>query len=205
MHTVLGASRQQALSTLDEPVHKTLLRDLQRIGSKLYHVLLPRGRGIPALRDCERGEREERRGKSVTNECTLVGDLWGPLLLCLILASLLASEARDSQAPLVFATVFVIVWLGAGIVTVNALLLGGTISFFQSVCVLGYCLAPLVIVAFIKYILVQLSAMGSGTMRFLELAVVFAAYLWATTASVGFLAGKDAMRCSAVACLYAFV
>jgi protein YIPF6 len=110
------------------------------------------------------------------------------LLLCLILASLLASEARDSQAPLVFATVFVIVWLGAGIVTVNALLLGGTISFFQSVCVLGYCLAPLVIVAFVKYLLVQLSAMGSGTMRFIELAVVFGAYLWATTASVGFLA-----------------
>jgi hypothetical protein len=38
----------------------------------------------------------------------------------------LASEARDTQAPLVFATVFVIVWVGAGVVTVNALLLGGT-------------------------------------------------------------------------------
>lgn len=118
----------------------------------------------------------------------LAGDLWGPLLLCLVLASILASEARESQAPLVFATVFVIVWVGAGVVTVNALLLGGTISFFQSVCVLGYCLAPLVIVATLKFLLLRLGALESGAMHFLELAVVFGAYLWATTASVGFLA-----------------
>jgi hypothetical protein len=43
----------------------------------------------------------------------------------------LASEARESQAPLVFATVFVIVWVGAGVVTVNALLLGGTMYTFN--------------------------------------------------------------------------
>ena len=42
-----------------------------------------------------------------------------------------------------FAEVFVIVWLGAMIVTLNTKLLGGNISFFQSVCVLGYCLLPL--------------------------------------------------------------
>jgi len=43
----------------------------------------------------------------------------------------------------VFAGVFVIVWLGSGVVTINAQLLGGNISFLQSVCVLGYCIAPL--------------------------------------------------------------
>ena len=42
-----------------------------------------------------------------------------------------------------FAEVFVIVWIGALIVTLNIKVLGGTISFFQSVCVLGYCLLPL--------------------------------------------------------------
>ena len=38
---------------------------------------------------------------------------------------------------------FVVVWLGALVVTLNTKLLGGHISFFQSVCVLGYCLLPL--------------------------------------------------------------
>ena len=44
-----------------------------------------------------------------------------------------------------FAEVFVIVWIGAMVVTLNSKLLGGQISFFQSVCVLGYCLTPLAI------------------------------------------------------------
>merc|ERR1712095_89116 len=44
-----------------------------------------------------------------------------------------------------FAEVFVIVWVGAMIVTLNTKLLGGSISFFQFVCVLGYCLLPLVL------------------------------------------------------------
>lgn len=44
-----------------------------------------------------------------------------------------------------FAEVFVIVWIGALVVTLNSKLLGGQISFFQSVCVLGYCLTPLAI------------------------------------------------------------
>merc|ERR1711892_1165457 len=57
--------------------------------------------------------------------------------------------APYDQKSLVFASVFVIVWLGAAVVTVNALLLGGNISFFQSVCVLGYCIFPLNIASFI--------------------------------------------------------
>lgn len=44
---------------------------------------------------------------------------------------------------------FVIITLGSVVVTVNAKLLGGKVSFFQSLCVLGYCLAPLDIAAFI--------------------------------------------------------
>jgi uncharacterized membrane protein YhdT len=57
---------------------------------------------------------------------------------------------------MVFAAVFVIVWFGAAAVTVNAQLLGGTISFFQSVCILGYCVFPL-----------TLSAMGCFIMSFI--------------------------------------
>ena len=73
------------------------------------------------------------------------GDLWGPLLVCLLLSSILSATAPGDSASLVFAAVFVIVWCGAAAVTINAQLLGGTISFFQSVCILGYCVFPLTI------------------------------------------------------------
>ena len=50
--------------------------------------------------------------------------------------------AEDKNAPIAdggpaFAEVFMIVWLGSMVVTLNTKLLGGHISFFQSVCVLG--------------------------------------------------------------------
>jgi hypothetical protein len=94
------------LQTLDEPVSATIMRDLRMVASKLKHVLVPRGGSqddtLAALRDW---------------------DLWGPLLLCLVLASVGASE---QQTSLVFASVFVLVWAGAAVVTVNAQLLGGS-------------------------------------------------------------------------------
>merc|ERR1711974_524146 len=77
-------------------------------------------------------------------------DLWGPLILCTIMATILQGHADSPGTDLgdggpQFAEVFVIVWVGAMIVTLNIKLLGGSISFFQSVCVLGYCLLPLVL------------------------------------------------------------
>lgn len=84
------------------------------------------------------------------------------------MATILQGTADDiNDGGPEFAEVFVIVWIGAAIVTVNAKLLGGHMwgnflisycfkkkkllkyflnsSFFQSVCVLGYCLAPLAV------------------------------------------------------------
>lgn len=42
--------------------------------------------------------------------------------------------------------------IGAIVLTVNIILLGGTIVFFQSLCLLGYCLFPLVVAAAITAI-----------------------------------------------------
>lgn len=61
-----------ALQTLDEPVSTTIMRDLRMVGSKLSHVLVPRGSGGAAQEDTLRALRD--------------WDLWGPLLLCLVLA-----------------------------------------------------------------------------------------------------------------------
>ena len=73
---------------------------------------------------------------------------------------------------------FVIVWCGAAVVTVNAQLLGGTLSFFQSVCVLGYCVFPLNLAAVLCYL------WGNSVFRVL---VVIGGCVWSSRASVVFM------------------
>lgn len=115
-------------STLDESITDTIVRDAVAIGRKMLVVL------VPPLGS----EREIRSW-----------DLWGPLLLCLLLAVILAASAASSQGSLIFSAVFVLVWVGAAVVTLNAKFLGSRVSFFQTVCVMGYCLAPLCVGAFL--------------------------------------------------------
>lgn len=180
------------------------LRDLKQIGTKMQYVLVPqKTQGLPELRDW---------------------DLWGPLILCILLASYvflpfffflyfrwvlfllhylllllacrlfshvsqhlsaciicrtLSYSAQPDKTAVIFAAVFVIVWCGAGIVTVNAVLLGGSVSFFQSVCVLGYCICPLNIASICVLI------WGNPIFK---LILVIACFFWATRASVGFMA-----------------
>lgn len=53
------------------------------------------------------------------------GDLWGPLVICILLATLLSVSSPADQAATVFCAVFGIVWVGAAVVTLNAQLLEG--------------------------------------------------------------------------------
>jgi len=159
----IGGNRMQTegfgadLGTLDEPVSITIMRDLTMVGNKMMCVLNPRKANIQTLKNW---------------------DLWGPLLLCLMLATLLSWFAPYEQKSLVFASVFVIIWCGAAVVTVNALLLGGNISFFQSVCVLGYCIFPLNIASVVCLL---------GGPFFWRTVVVAVCFMWSTTASLGFM------------------
>jgi hypothetical protein len=54
---------------------------------------------------------------------------------------------------MIFTTVFVIIWIGSLIITVNTKLLGGTLSFMQCICLLGYCIFPIIVAAFLLRIL----------------------------------------------------
>ena len=67
---------------------------------------------------------------SLLNHC-----IRGPLFICLSLALILSTKAPSKQTSHVFTTVFIVMWVGALIVTVNAQLLGASISIFQSLCV----------------------------------------------------------------------
>jgi len=115
-------------NTLDEPVMDTIKRDLKMIRYKLEYVLNPKARqeGAKELRDW---------------------DLWGPLILTLAFAFILSLKAKEHRDS-VFGSVFVIIWGGSTVLTLNAKFLGGKISYFQSICVLGYCVFPIVIGAF---------------------------------------------------------
>ncbi|XP_030565513.1 protein YIPF6 [Drosophila novamexicana] len=153
-------------NTLDEPIRETVLRDMRAVGIKFYHVLYPKEKSS-LLRDW---------------------DLWGPLVLCTFMATILqGSSSADSMSDNgpEFAQVFVIVWIGAAIVTLNSKLLGGNISFFQSVCVLGYCLTPVALALIIcRIILLSTSTRFLFFLRFVTTTLGFA---WATYASFIFL------------------
>jgi hypothetical protein len=153
-------------ATLDEKVSVTILRDLRAVASKLKVVLVPRENQTDTLKQLKDW------------------DLWGPLLVCLTLSIMLSISAPEDQKALVFAGVFVLIWIGAAIVTLNAQLLGGTISFFQSVCVLGYCVFPLNVACFICLIF---KVMISSSLAF-KLAIVSVGFVWSTRASVVFMA-----------------
>ncbi|KAI8143614.1 Yip1 domain-containing protein [Fennellomyces sp. T-0311] len=142
--------------TLDEPVSTTILRELRQVGGKLKQVLNPAG-NQNVLRDW---------------------DLWGPLILCLVLAITLSTQASSDQSVQIFTGVFVIVWLGSAVVTLNAKLLGGAVSFFQSVCVLGYCLFPLVLSAVVAAFV---------SLIWVRIPIAIVTFAWSTYASIGFL------------------
>ncbi|CAI5746940.1 unnamed protein product [Peronospora destructor] len=147
-------------NTLDEPVSATILRDLRLVGGKLRVVLMP----------------------SNTSEETLKGTFWGPLLLCLTLSITLSVTAPAAQSAMVFTGVFIVIWVGAAIVTINAQLLGSSISFFQSVCVLGYCVFPLNIAT-----LVCMLTKVVVSHILLRAVIVGVGFLWSTRASVVFM------------------
>ncbi|KAL9924169.1 protein YIPF6 isoform 2-T2 [Glossina fuscipes fuscipes] len=105
-----GTSRTKAtigspdFNTLDEPIKETILRDIRAVGIKFSHVLYPKEKST-LLKDW---------------------DLWGPLVLCTLMATMLqGSSDREYDGGPEFAQVFVIVWIGAAVVTLNSKLLGG--------------------------------------------------------------------------------
>ncbi|GAB0099299.1 Protein YIPF [Sergentomyia squamirostris] len=151
--------------TLDEPIKDTILRDIRAVGVKFYHVLYPKEKAT-LLKDW---------------------DLWGPLVLCTFMATILHGSAdSQSEGGPEFAQVFVIVWIGAMIVTLNSKLLGGNISFFQSVCVLGYCLTPVALSLIISQVIL-LASVQTKLLFFIRLVTTIGGFVWATYASFIFL------------------
>ncbi|KAJ2876143.1 hypothetical protein GGH93_000971 [Coemansia aciculifera] len=147
-------------NTLDEPILTTIARDFGKVGRKTVQVLYPKGRDN-ALQEW---------------------DLWGPLFFCLSLAIIMSFMAPGQQASAVFTGVFALVCIGSCVVTLNCKLLGGHVSFFQSVCTLGYCISPMAIASLVTVLAHRI---------IITLPVVIVAVGWSISAAVGFLAGAQ--------------
>ncbi|KAJ5637005.1 hypothetical protein N7520_000069 [Penicillium odoratum] len=206
--SIPGEDRRATQNTIDETVWATLSRDLVAVGEKMRQVLWPKyllggmmqrgGGGIGGA--AERGEASGFGnnlrglvGRWPDADVVLQGgmsdglrdwDLWGPLVFCLVL-SLFLSIAKGDQSSLVFSGVFCIVWIGEAAVTLQIKLLGGKISFFQSICIIGYTLFPLVIAAL-------LSALGLPTIARIPVYLVLVA--WSLAAGVSILGGSGVVR-----------
>lgn len=124
---------------------------------------------ILATRDGHQDLNEEPPPSGTRASALRDWDLWGPLFLCLLLAISLSVLAPPSESANIFTLIFFLVWLGGSIITCNTTLLGGELSFFQNICILGYCLAPLSLSACIS-ILVRL--------RFVRAIYLSAAVIW---------------------------
>uniref|UniRef100_A0A8C0L011 Protein YIPF n=1 Tax=Canis lupus dingo TaxID=286419 RepID=A0A8C0L011_CANLU len=155
-------------STLNESVQNTIMRDLKAVGKKFMHVLYPR-KSNTLLRDC--------KYMSFLRIC------------CFSLMLQRSSVDSEKDGGPQFAEVFVIVWFGAVTITLNSKLLGGNISFFQSLCVLGYCILPLT-VAMLVCRLVLLAEPGPVNFM-VRLFVVIVMFAWSIVASTAFLADSQ--------------
>ena len=116
-------------NTINEPIRDTIKRDLYLIWTKLKYVINP-------------FVKEKDRNKHIKQ-----WDLWGPLIFTILLSFTLAIKSNEKSD--MFILIFMIFWFGSFLIYFNINLLGLNIGFFQIYCLLGYCLFPLNISAFI--------------------------------------------------------
>lgn len=166
--------KESDFNTLDESVCDTLKRDLLRIWHKILHVLLPRFK--------------EDRAKEIKQY-----DLYGPLLMCIALSLVLylpslngddksVDDGDDIEPGTGVIIIFVIIWAGAFVVAINCQFLGASITFCQSVCLLGYCVFPILVAG----ILIKIPLVWVP--KFVKLIIMGVGIAWGSLSSVGFVA-----------------
>lgn len=147
--------------SLNESVWTSLSRDLGKIMFKLKIVVLP--------------VNNEEKLKELKQ-----WDLWGPFLICILLGIILNFTSYKTTG-LIFSTVFIIMWVGAMIITMNSALLGARLTLMQCICLLGYCTFPSVTAAFLNRILLKFLPLVA------KFIIVLISLVWSIKASVPFI------------------
>ncbi|KAL8934400.1 MAG: hypothetical protein Q9216_005933 [Gyalolechia sp. 2 TL-2023] len=202
-----GEDRRAPTNTIDESVWDTLSRDLLAVWEKMRQVLWPkyllggflqRGGGLGGAERTEgdslAGGLRGIAGRWPDADVVLQGgmseglrdwDLWGPLIFCLLLSLLLSMTAASEQKTTVFSGVFALIWIGEAVVTAQIKLLGGNISFFQSVCIIGYTLFPLVVAALLSAVHLPMIA---------RIPVYIVLVAWSLAAGTSILGGSGVVK-----------
>ncbi len=157
-------------STLDESVWATLKRDLMQIGLNVRLVVFPISK------------------QQTANKALREWDLWGPMIFSITLALLLSSSS-DSPSK-AFSIVFLVLTVGAAVLTFNVMLLGGKIVFFQACSLLGYCIFPL---------LLATALITPFSSRIIRLVGMLLGTAWASWAAVPFVSASVSPKRKALA------
>ena len=70
--------------------------------------------------------------------------------------------------------IFIIMWIGAIIITMNSSLLGGKLTLMQCICLLGYCTFPSVVASFLNRVAFK------SIPSLIKLIIVFISFVWST-------------------------
>ena len=209
-------------NTLDESVFQTMKRDIDKIGLKLLHIFWPillRSKLITVQkftrltnRDEEQEEEEEldeaRAGmtdgesEEISRDAILKildWDLWGPLLITLLLSlSVTYLQIRsldpkyETKASQVFSGAFTLIWASLLILLINTQLLSPfhdkssspassasatiSLSLFQLISIFGYAMFP-ILVGSIVSIFVTIKLIRIAIFAVLLVWSIYAAYL----------------------------
>ena len=98
-----------------------------------------------------------------------------------------------------FAEFFALIWLGSIVVTMNIKLLGGHISFFQSACVIGYCLFPMASSLALSKVILMVGDSQSMLVFIVRTITVLLSFLWASYAAMQFLSDSQPAKRKALA------
>ncbi len=120
-------------NTLDEPKRLSLKRDFNNVVAKIKVALFPM--------------------KTKNSKLLQDWDFWGPLILCLTLGLVLSWQKKAENSGIVFIMIFVIVWIGGLIVSLNSQFQGVNLSIFQCICILGYCMFAVVLASIINLLI----------------------------------------------------
>uniref|UniRef100_A0A0N5C3T7 Protein YIPF n=1 Tax=Strongyloides papillosus TaxID=174720 RepID=A0A0N5C3T7_STREA len=158
-------TKAEGMDTLNESIRDSIMRDVNSIVDTFKQVLYPKGD---------------------TREIMKNWNLWAPLFICVTLALLLLGENKGPD----FTQLFILTFFGSWIVTWNIKFLGGKISFFQAICIMGYCLVPQCVAALTFKVLTG-QVMGQKFMFFIRLLITFACFIWSAICSTHFFVDES--------------
>ncbi|KAH8583935.1 YIP1 like transporter GTpase interacting factor having 5 transmembrane domain [Cryptosporidium sp. chipmunk genotype I] len=124
--------------TLNEPIMKTVKRDVFLIYNKLHYFITA-------------GKNEFDRAYNL--KMLYNWDLWGPCIILLVLSSSLYIKAPVESKDKIFSVLHFFSIYGAIAVALNAQILGINCSFFAIISMVGYCIFPFTVISLISLII----------------------------------------------------